>query len=51
MTNVKAIANKIAAGTAFFFSAILFVGANTASSCIIHQPKAPEALRRFSKIK
>ena len=51
MTKTKTLISKFAAGTAFFLSAILFVGANTASSCIIHQPKAPESLRRFSKIK
>ncbi|NBJ90796.1 cyclic lactone autoinducer peptide [Acutalibacter sp. 1XD8-36] len=51
MTKAKALISKLAAGTAFFLSAILFVGANTASSSIIHQPKAPEALRRYSKIK
>lgn len=51
MTKTKTLISKFAAGAAFFLSAILFVGANTASSCIIHQPKAPETLRRFSKIK
>ncbi len=51
MTKTKAFISKLASCTAFFLSAILFVGANTASSSIIHQPKAPESLRRFSKIK
>lgn len=51
MTKIKSLISKLAAGTAFFFSAILFVGANTASSGFLHQPKAPESLRRFSKIK
>ena len=51
MTKTKTLISKFAAGTAFFLSAILFVGANTASSCIIHQPEAPETLRRYSKIK
>lgn len=51
MTKTKTIMSKLAAGAAFFLSAVLFVGANTASSVIIHQPKAPETLRRFSKIK
>lgn len=51
MTKTKTLISKFAAGTAFFLSAILFVGANTASSCIIHQPKAPETLRRYSKLK
>lgn len=51
MIKPKDIFSKLAAGMAFFLSAILFVGANTASSTIIHQPKAPESLRRFGKIK
>ena len=51
MTKVKSLITKFATATTFFFSVMLFVGANTAFSCIIHQPKAPESLRRFSKIK
>ena len=51
MTKTKTIVSKLATGAAFILSAILFVGANTASSTIIHQPKAPGTLRRFSKIK
>lgn len=51
MTKAKAVMSKLAVGASLFLSAVLFVGANTASSCIIHQPKAPESLRRFSKIK
>ena len=51
MTKAKSLITKFAAATAFFFSAVLFVGANTASSGMIHQPKAPETLRRFSKRK
>lgn len=51
MTKANSFIAKLAAGFAFFLSAVLFVGANTASSGMIHQPKAPESLRRFSKIK
>lgn len=51
MTTIRTLASRLAGFTAFFLSAVLFVGANTASSGIIHQPKAPESLRRFSKIK
>ena len=51
MTKTKALISKFAAGIAFFLSAVLFVSANTASSGVVHQPKAPESLRRFSKIK
>lgn len=51
MTKAKTLMTQIATAAVFFLSAILFVGANTASSGMIHQPKAPEALRRYSKIK
>ena len=51
MTKAKSLITKFAAAAAFFFSAMLFVGANTASSGMIHQPKAPQTLRRFSKLK
>lgn len=51
MKITKTIISKFAAGATFFLSAVLFVGANTASSTFIHQAKAPESLRRFSKIK
>lgn len=51
MTNSKSLLTKFATAVAFFFSAVLCVSANTASSCIIYQPKAPDRLIRFSKIK
>lgn len=51
MTTIKATISRLAGFAAFFLSAALFVGANTASSCVVFQPKAPESLRRFSKIK
>ena len=51
MTKANSLITKFAAAAAFSFSAMLFVGANTASSGMIHQPKAPETLRRFSKLK
>lgn len=51
MTTIKATVSRIAGFAAFFLSAVLFVSANTASSGVVHQPKAPESLRRFSKIK
>lgn len=39
--------------TAFIsvLSTVLFISANTNSSLMIHQPKVPTGLRRFSKIK
>lgn len=51
MTTAKNVINRVAAFAAFFLFAVIFVGANTASSCVVFQPKAPESLRRFSKIK
>ena len=51
MTTIKAAVSRLAGLTAFFLSAGLFVGANSASSCVVFQPKAPETLRRFSKLK
>lgn len=51
MTNTKSLLTKFAAAIAFFFSAILYVSASTASSGFIYQPKAPAGLNRFSKIR
>lgn len=51
MTKVKSLITKFATATTFFFSVMLFVGANTAFSCIIHQPKVRETLCRYSEIK
>ncbi len=51
MANTKSILTKFAATITFFFSAVLCISANTASSCFIYQPKAPAELNRFSKIR
>ncbi len=51
MTKTKSLFSNFAKAIAFFFSAVLCVSANSTSSCIIYQPKAPEALSKFSKVK
>lgn len=51
MKTIKFRFEKIASLAVLFLSAVLFVNANTASSGLIHQPKAPDSLKRFSKIK
>mgnify|MGYP005770463571 CR=1 FL=1 len=51
MTKTKSLLTKFASTIAFFFSAVLCVNANTASSGFIYQPKAPAGLNRFSKIR
>lgn len=50
--NMKMItANKIASYATKFFTTVLRVEANSASSCVVYQPKAPATLKKFSKIK
>ncbi len=51
MSMLKSCSARIASYLSFFFLAILFVNANTASSTVIYQPKTPTDLTRFSKIK
>lgn len=41
MTKTKVLISKLAAGTAFFLSAILFVGANTVSSRRVRTGNVP----------
>lgn len=43
--------STFAKAAAFFFSAVLCVSANSASSCIFYQPKMPKTLSKFSKVK
>lgn len=54
MTTVKMFYLKVATAvaTAFtaFLSMVLFVCANTTSCGMIHQPKAPDQLKAYSKI-
>ena len=47
----KLFIRKIASFATMCLTAILFVSANTHSCFMIHQPKAPSGLERFSKIK
>lgn len=43
--------NKIASYATKFFTTVLRVEANSASSCVVYQPKAPATLNKFKKIK
>lgn len=51
MEKRKKIMNYIATAFAGFLSIALVICANTASTLMIHQPKTPEGLNRFSKLK
>ncbi len=51
MSKAKRVTTKLAAFVTCFLSAVLFVNANSASSIVIHQEKAPAELKRFSRIK
>lgn len=50
MTKTKNMFAQLASVCTVLLGAILFISANTASCAIIHQPKAPKELSRFSKI-
>lgn len=51
MTKLKSMYYSLAAFTAIFLNAVMLICANTNSSFLVHQPKAPTALNRYSKIK
>lgn len=51
MTKVKSMYYSLAAFSAIFLNAVMLICANTNSSFMIHQPEAPKALERYSKIK
>ena len=51
MTKAKFVYKKIAVLLASIVSLILFVCANTTSCGVIHQPKAPSSLEKFSKFR
>ena len=51
MTRVKFQLTKLAGAVSAFLMAVLFISANTNSCIVIHQPKAPKALDKFSKVK
>lgn len=50
MTKVKNLYYQSAMLFTTLLSAVLIVCANSTSCFMIHQPKAPEALSRFSKV-
>jgi len=50
MTKIKSMYDSLAAFSAILLNAVMLICANTNSSFMIHQPKAPEALSKFSKI-
>lgn len=51
MTKTKMMINKLALMGAAILSGILFLCANTNSCLMVHQPKAPKGLDKFSKVK
>lgn len=51
MKKSKTLATKLARVCANLLGVALVVCANTSSTSIIHQPKAPESLNKFSKLK
>lgn len=51
MKKSKTSVSKLAASCVSLLNLALTVCANTASTSIIYHPKAPESLKRFSKLK
>lgn len=51
MRKTKFLVGKLASFATLCLSAVLFVSANTNSCLMIHQPKVPNGVERFSKIK
>lgn len=51
MKKSKTSVSKLAASCVSLLGMALFVCANTASTGVVHQPKAPEGLKKFSKLK
>lgn len=49
--NKRKIAESVARGTKSILNAILYADANSASCIFTYQPKAPEKLKRFRKVK
>lgn len=50
MKTISKSLTKLASVAAFFFTAVLFVSANSASSFMIYQEKAPKGLQTFKRI-
>lgn len=51
MSNIKVAYHKFALLFSGLLSLVLCVCANTTSCAMVHQPEAPDALKRYSKIK
>lgn len=50
MTKNQILKTRFATILAGFLSIALVICANTASTCVIHQPKKPKDLDKFSKL-
>lgn len=51
MTKLKSLYYSLAAFSVMLLNMIMLICANSNSCAMVHQPKAPEALNRYSKIK
>ena len=51
MTKFKNLYYQSAILLSALLSAVLFISANSTSCFMVHQPKAPKALSRYSKLK
>ncbi len=51
MKTLKSTINKIIPAVTACLTFVLFVSANSNSSAMVHQPKTPKGIERFSKIK
>lgn len=51
MTKIKSMYYSLAMSFALLLNVVMIICANTNSCAMIHQPEAPKALERYSKIK
>lgn len=51
MAKHKTFSTRFATMFAGFLGIALVICANTASTCVIHQPKKPKGLDKFSKLR
>ena len=51
MLNIGNLKHSLAMVISSMLCAVLFISANTTSSTLIYQPKAPDELARFKKAK
>ena len=49
--NLGSVKHTLAIAVSSMLCTVLYICANTTSSTLIHQPKAPESLDRFKKAK